>query len=109
MSGSDPTHLPIPSMPSPCRLELVGPPERMRVVVNGVELPVVTLSDFRPPHTPKQNLFSIDDPRARFVVYGQPQPGYITLTLMVGTVERRDGADQVEPEQIAFHRAGLDL
>lgn len=105
---TEPVHLPIPAIPRPCRLELIGPKEHMRVVVNGMELPVVMLTDFRPPTVSKQELFDIGSLQ-KFVVYGQPQPGYVTLTLMVGTVDTRDGAEQAQPEEIAFRRAGLDL
>lgn len=105
---NEPVHLPIPSMPRPCRLELVGPKEHMRVLVNGVELPVVTLADFRPPTVSRRELFDIGG-LTKFVVSGQPQPGYVTLTLMVGAVVTRDGAEQAQPEEIAFQRAGLDL
>lgn len=105
---SEPVHLPIPSMPRPCKLELIGPKEHMRVVVNGMELPVVMLTDFRPPTVPGQELFDAGSLH-KFVVYGRPEPGYVTLTLMVGTVATRDGAEQAQPEEIAFRRAGLDL
>lgn len=105
---SEPLHLPIPTIPRPCRLKLVGPPERMRVLVNDQELPVVVLSDFHPPHVPRQTLFDVGR-QDKFVVYGQPQPGYVTLTLMVGTVDMVEGAEQAQPEQLAFRREGLDL
>lgn len=105
---TDPVHTPIPYSFCPGTLKLVGPKDRMRVLFNGVELPVVTLENFRPPQQARRVMYDIGH-RPYIYVDGRTEPGYVTLTLMLDRVEMTDGADAVPPEQLAFQREGLDL